>query len=123
MIPPLPFTIEIKADTNKNEYCIEDPNVNVDYVKIQTILQISRTHISNAKLINDMRLIEKDLERTGFLIDMDNDERYQDPTVLAEAHTKASNTLRNILITFAAFNQNIDDFSSSNKLNLGYTQG
>ena len=31
-IPPMPFDVQIKADSNKNEYCVEDPNVNVDYV-------------------------------------------------------------------------------------------
>lgn len=120
-IPPMPFDIQIKADTNKNEYCIEDPNVNVDYVKIQTILHISRIHITNSKLLNDIKLIEKDLERTGYLISLDKSENNESPK--SEEYTKAWNTLRNILITFCAFNQNIEDFSSLNKINLGYTQG
>jgi len=120
-IPPMPFDIQIKADTNKNEYCIEDPNVNVDYVKIQTILHISRINISNSKLLNDIKLIEKDLERTGYLISLDKSENNDSPK--SEEYSKAWNTLRNILITFCAFNQNIEDFSSMNKINLGYTQG
>ena len=123
VIPILPFNIEIKADTNKNEYCIEDPNVNVNYIKIQTILHISRINISNSKLLNDIRQIEKDLERTGYLIDLDEDNSDHDATVYSKEHMKASNSLRNILVTFCAFNQSIDDFNTINKINLGYTQG
>jgi hypothetical protein len=75
----------------------------------------------NSKLLNDVKLIEKDLERTGYLISLDKSENNDSPK--SEEYTKAYFTLRNILITFSAFNQTIEDFSSANKINLGYTQG
>ena len=100
-------------------------SVNVDYIKIQTILRVSRLPISNSKLAEDIKQIEKDIERTGYVFD-DLD---KDPSLSPESRSRIVEALRNVLITFAAFHQNVEDpdapkaTPSSPTYNLGYTQG
>lgn len=64
-------------------------------------------------MINDIKQIDKDLDRTSFLIELEEKKRL-----------KVKNSLRNILITFSAFNQSSsDDMFNKKILDLGYTQG
>ena len=97
-----------------------DNETNVDSMKIQLILKLSRRQINASKLIDDIKLIDKDLERTGYIIQLDSDKSVSDAVKM-----RLKETLRNILITFAAYNQNVSsrkqDDQSTNS--LGYTQG
>lgn len=110
----MPFNININLDENlykQVEIINETHQINVDYIKIQLVLQISKCKISTRKLIEDIRQIDKDIERTNFLNEL---EEYHS----AADHARIVKALRNILITFATFNQNLDENNS-----LGYTQG
>ena len=72
-------------------------------------------NISHSKLIDDIKQIDKDIERTSFIIEMGK--------ILEKLENeKLTQSLRNILITFVAFNQNLRE-NKSGTLNLGYTQG
>lgn len=74
--------------------------------------------------MSDVKIIDNDLDRTGYLIELNNngsfDQSYKE---------RIRQALRNILVTFAAFNQsvnsNTDEISQSKKRSngLGYTQG
>ena len=93
-----------------------------DCLKLQAILKLSgSSNISIHKLIDDIKQIDKDLERTSFIIEMNH--KYND----SPQHPDLINinaSLRNILITFVAFNQNLNEFKKENSsFNLGYTQG
>jgi hypothetical protein len=70
--------------------------------------------VNNSKLFDDIKQIEKDLERTGAFIELDESENKDNN--LEKARIKDS--LKNILITFSAFNQIMEDSTD-----LGYTQG
>ena len=114
-MPSLPFNVEINLKENiyrKEETKQSNENqVNLDYIKIQLIVTLSRVSISNSKLLEDIKQIDKDVERTACLSDMDDKNTMLNP-------------LRNILITFAAFNQNVNGCDAKNPKNsLGYTQG
>jgi hypothetical protein len=91
-----------------------EPIANIDYIKLQSIIKISRIKVNNTKLIDDIKQIEKDLERTGAFIELDESDNKSDN--IEKARLKDS--LKNILITFSAFNQIMDDSTD-----LGYTQG
>ncbi len=114
-VPSLPFTIDIdlkdnvyKTDSNSMKSSDNNHKAEIDYCKIQLILKIARFNVSNSELIQDIKQIDKDIERTGYILEI-IDEMTQ---------VRMSHALRNILITFATFNQNL---KSSNA--LGYTQG
>jgi hypothetical protein len=94
--------------------------INMDYVKLQTILKISRLAISKTSLHEDIKQIEKDLERTSYLkeLTMATTPGEEDESSRLMAH---SNALKNILITFAAFNQTIN--VEGKDYDLGYSQG
>ena len=127
----MPFNIDIdKADDKYKTLGLPagadgSENVNLDYIKIHTILRVSRLSISNSKLAEDIKQIEKDIERTGYVFD-DLD---KDPSLSPGSRSRIVDALRNVLITFAAFNQNVDDpktpktATASPTFNLGYTQG
>ncbi|RNA41958.1 TBC1 domain family member 15-like [Brachionus plicatilis] len=94
----------------------EKQDIDLGYLKIQSLLNVSRRRINNTKLMNDIKQIDKDLERTTYLIEIEEKD-------LADK-TKIKNSLRNILITFSAFNQSSSDEMSNNGcFDLGYTQG
>lgn len=91
----------------------EQQDIDLDYLKIQNILNVSKKQINNTKMINDIKQIDKDLDRTSFFIEMEE-----------KIQPKVKNSLRNILITFSAFNQSSSDEMINKKiLDLGYTQG
>ena len=113
----LPFSISINLDENYyKSYQInsEAHQVNVNYIKIQLVLQISKLKISTKKLTEDMKQIDKDIERTSYLTEIEKGNMDE------LARERIANSLRNILITFAAFNQNL---SGQETNSLGYTQG
>jgi hypothetical protein len=118
----LPFDIHIELEANKTKPNLkfenDDPSVtiNVDYVKLQTILHLSRINIANSKLLEDIKQIDKDIERTSYLTELS-------AHVNESELKRITSSLRNILITFAAFNQNLEEFKSDKQFNLGYTQG
>jgi len=123
-VPNLPFNVDINLDdnvydnekTSKNEYEQQQQAINLDYVKIQLILKLSRASILNSKLISDIRQIDKDINRTAYLTDMPESTKKK----------RLVTSLKNILVTFSCFNQNIDSLDGTNeckKNNLGYTQG
>ena len=91
--------------------------INAEYIKIQLILKLSRIELSNSELMDDIRLIGKDIDRTGFLIELNKDSSFKNDIRIA----KLAESLRNILITFAAFNQHIETIGQKNS--LGYAQG
>lgn len=86
--------------------------INVDSVKIQTILKISRINVNESRLKEDIKQIDKDLQRTKYLAELLDDPKKK------ESHT---NALRNLLITFAAFNQTMT--FDNKEIDLGYSQG
>jgi hypothetical protein len=124
----LPFNLEIDMNqdkirdldtTSRNDAIYEnttqkDNTVNVDYIKIQTIVKVSRVAISTKELIDDIRLIDKDVERTGYLQEIRKEAALSDREI-----NRLSDSLRSILITFSAYNQKIDN----GKSDLGYAQG
>ena len=113
----LPFSISINLDENYyKSYQInsEAHQVNVDYIKIQLVLQISKLKISTKKLTEDMKQIDKDIERTSYLTEIEKGNMDE------LARERIANSLRNILITFAAFNQNLSGQETNSR---GYTQG
>jgi hypothetical protein len=123
----IPFTLDIdmnqdriregetKTEANIYENTTQQDNtVNVDYIKIQTIVKVSRVAISNKELIEDIRLIDKDVDRTGYLMEISKEKRLAEKDL-----SKVRESLRNILITFSAYNQRIDE----GKFELGYAQG
>ena len=126
-IPPIPFNMQIDMNQDRirnlrseesSESITEQGNsINVDYIKIQTILKVSWFDIANKELIEDIRLIDKDVERTGYLIELNDDK-----TVNKQDIERVRESLRNILITFAAFNQKIE-VKGTRKFDLGYAQG
>jgi hypothetical protein len=110
-------------DINKDSFSLEkttdDNLLNINSIKLQTILKISRVKIFNKELLEDVKLIHKDIERTGYLMELGENRE-----VNKEQIDKISESLSNILITFAAFNQSIDEkISDDERFNLGYTQG
>lgn len=118
-VPQIPFGLNI--DMNQDLIRPDEPTssefeasdletISVEYIKLQTIVKVSRSRVSNQKLMEDIRQIDKDVERTCLLIDMRQNNQ---PDL-----DRMSESLRNMLITFAAFNQKIDD-----KFDLGYAQG
>jgi hypothetical protein len=130
-MPQLPFNITIEeSDTireseikkclsinDKNiEWCDNTSQISTESAKLQTILKLSSINISVPKLLDDIKQIDKDIERTSFIIEMTNKMSQCDIDSLVKS-------LRNILITFVAFNQNINDSRKENCLDLGYTQG
>jgi hypothetical protein len=138
----LPFTtqIDLNADSYRNNKEEERDqssteaatNINIDYIKLQTIVQISRKKIETSSLMSDIRGVDKDIDRTSYLIALsDADEKLasNDPAkpLQEEKTNKIRNALRNILITFGAFNQHINNKLSNDatdqQYNLGYTQG
>ena len=126
-IPSLPFNInfDLKNDyyrQRESKYNEEDI-ININSIKIQTILKLSHKEINNNKFLDDVRQIDKDINRTGYLFELDDDKSI---TKIDKENIK--NALRNILISFAAFNQQIinpnDNKNDKNSsFNLGYTQG
>jgi hypothetical protein len=98
------------------EWCDNTSQISTDSAKLQTILKLSSINISISKLLDDIKQIDKDIERTSFIIEMANKMPKSDLDSLVKS-------LRNILITFVAFNQNINDSRKENSLDLGYTQG
>lgn len=119
MIPNLNFNIDLSYLKNNT-----NSSVNIDYIKIQTILKISRKTLNIKKLMSDIKQIEKDIPRTGYLIEIDEDE--------SQKHEldRLSLNLKDMLITFSAFNQDFNDDTNSintqhshNTYDLGYTQG
>ena len=66
--------------------------------------------------MDDIKQIDKDIERTSFIIEMADKMPKSDLDSLVKS-------LRKILITFVAFNQNINDSRKENSVDLGYTQG
>jgi hypothetical protein len=127
-ISMIPFTLEIDMNQDRIRECAadfeasiyenatqqENNMVNVDYIKIQTIVKVSRIDISNKELIEDIRLIDKDVDRTGYLMEINKENKLNE-----KDSDKVRESLRNILITFAAYNQRIDE----GKFELGYAQG
>lgn len=91
------------SDTNPKSQKAE-----IDCFKIQLILKLARCDVSNSKLIQDIKQIDKDIERTGYMSEIEGE----------AAQVRMAKALRNILITFATFNQNLNSSNS-----LGYTQG
>ena len=126
----MPFNLAI--DKTQDKYKMrelsdksDEERVNLDYIKIQTILRVSRLPISNSKLMEDIKQIEKDIERTGYVFD----ELDKNPDLNPESRTRIVDALRSVLITFAAFHQNVDEPKTPKgvtvgpSFNLGYTQG
>ena len=105
-----PSKMNIESEQEIDKFLLEEQDVNIDSMKIQQILQLARVNIDIAKLFDDIKQIDKDVDRTGYLIEV---ARSNEP----EIAERLSVSLRNILITFAAFNQSTD------QSNLGYTQG
>ncbi len=121
-VPLLPFNININLDDNLYKPSEIKPShdnqqVNVDYIKIQLVLKISKHKISTQKLIDDIRQIDKDITRTSYLSEIEKDKSL-DHLV----RNRIKDSLRNILITFAAFNQNLNQNGQESN-SLGYTQG
>ena len=121
-IPLLPFNININLGENVYKECQMDKNddnqqVNVDYIKIQLVLQISKHKINLKKLDEDIKLIDKDIERTSYLKELEKQSAFDD-----KSRKQIADSLRNVLITFAAFNQNLNQTGHENN-SLGYTQG
>lgn len=109
-------------DNNDAEIIPSSSNVsNIDYIKLQSILKVSRINVSQASLIGDVKQIDKDLDRTGYLIELEADKS------LSDSERRSIRTaLRNVLVTFAAFNQSVvevDQEQENKSSNLGYTQG
>ena len=67
--------------------------------------------------MSDIKQIEKDVLRTGYLIEIGEDETKKYDL------DRQSLSLKNMLITFSAFHQATSDEIKLNKLDLGYTQG
>lgn len=106
---------------NKLNLTVENQDLNIDYIKLQTILKISRLNVSKSCLVEDIKQIDKDIDRTGYLNELENDKKCND-----EQRESIKNALRNILITFAAFNQTLTETNkdlSVTEVSLGYTQG
>ena len=121
-IPLLPFNININLEENIYKECqmnknVDNQQVNVDYIKIQLVLQISKHKINLKELIEDIKLIDKDIERTSYLKELEKHSVLDN-----KSRKRIANSLRNILITFAAFNQNLNQTGQENN-SLGYTQG
>lgn len=116
-MPSLPFNIEINLKENifrkKGIKQLHEDQENLDYIKIQLIVKLSRVSICFSKLQDDIKQIDKDIERTTCLSGTSEEDK-----------TNMLKSLRNILVTFAAFNQNINGHDAENPKNdLGYTQG
>ncbi len=117
IVPSLPFNVEIDLKENiyrkEAVHQLNEDQANLDYIKIQLIVKLSRVSILQSKLLEDVKQIDKDIERTTYLSDINEENK-----------KIISKPLRNILITFAAFNQNINGYDTENSKNsLGYTQG
>lgn len=77
--------------------------------------------MSQTSLIGDVKQIDKDIDRTGYLNELDADKSLND-----SEKTSIRTALRNVLVTFAAFNQSVvevDQEQENKSSNLGYTQG
>jgi hypothetical protein len=103
-LPNLPFDIKIATDSIDIQ-----SKANIDYIKIQSILKVSRHKIDVKMLLDNIQQIEKDVPRTTLFNNKDNKEFL--------------NSLRLLLITFAAFHQNLSSSNGTTTNNLGYTQG
>jgi hypothetical protein len=119
-VPNLSFDTIIEQPQDLKENNLK---ANIDYIKIQSILKISRHKIDFKMLLDDIRLINKDVPRTTvFNVDNENGtEEFVDDDINDQFHRD----LHDILITFAAFHQNVNNTGSqgNKKDNLGYTQG
>ncbi len=106
-MPAIPFDIQIPMNSADNQ-----AKTNIDYTRIQSILKISRHIVDMKMLLDDIQQIEKDIPRTTLFNDNRDDMDF-------------SERLKSILITFAAFHQNLSSSTTSHKVknNLGYTQG
>lgn len=124
-----PLNFGLKIDTEQDFYRLSSSSVkndsdlietaqdlNSQCIIIQSILNISRINISNSQLMQDIRQIDKDVERTSYIIELSNEK-----SATQEELKKMTNSLRNILITFSAFNQKSNDTNLN--FDLGYTQG
>lgn len=129
MSPPIDFglKIEINCDrygpANSTQSVAQTPNssANIEYIKFQSIVKVSRANISRTNLSEDMKLIDKDLDRTGYLHEVADDESLND-----QEKSSIRTALRNLLVTFAAFNQSVVEVygeKENSVSNLGYTQG
>lgn len=129
--PPIDFglKIEINCDrygpTKSTQSVAQTPNsnssANIEYMKFQSIVKVSRANISCTNLNEDMKLIDKDLDRTGYLHEVADDESLND-----QEKSSIRTALRNLLVTFAAFNQSVVEVygeKENSVSNLGYTQG
>ncbi len=112
VLPTLPFNVDLSHLKNDNNSL-----VNIDYIKIQTVLKISRLKLNLNMLISDIKQIDKDVPRTGYLIEIDEDSDKKHDI------DRLSTSLKNILVTFSAFHQATNDENRVNSLDLGYTQG
>ena len=68
-------------------------------------------------LCANIKQIEKDVPRTGYLIELDDVPERKDEL------EKLSLSLKNILVTFSAFHQATSEERSLKNCDLGYTQG
>lgn len=115
---------QYKCFDDKETHSLPSSGENIDYIKLQTILKISRMNVSKTGLIEDVKQIDKDIDRTGYIMEISQDESLND-----REKSSITSAIRNILITFAAFNQNIDEVekeqttNTNNSTSLGYTQG
>jgi hypothetical protein len=112
VLPALPFNIDLS-------YLKNDSNslVNIDSIKIQTILKISRLKLNLQMLLSNIKQIDKDVPRTGYLIEFD------DKSDKKEDLNRLSLSLKNILVTFSAFHQVTGEERNIKNYDLGYTQG
>jgi len=112
VLPALPFNIDLS-------YLKNDSNslVNIDSIKIQTILKISRLKLNLQMLLSNIKQIDKDVPRTGYLIEFD------DKSDKKEDLNRLSFSLKNILVTFSAFHQVTGEERNIKNYDLGYTQG
>lgn len=97
-----------KSEPDTSVTSPKNQKAEIDCFKIQLILKLARCDVSNSKLIQDIKQIDKDIERTGYMSEIEDEVE----------QIRMAKALRNILITFATFNQNLNSSNS-----LGYTQG
>ncbi|CAF0750248.1 unnamed protein product [Brachionus calyciflorus] len=124
--PSIDFNVKIeinqdfykeKQNQSDSDFIEESQDLNFDYLKIQTLLNISSKNIINSKLVSDIRQIDKDIERTSYFNELSNYET-------EDKIKKLMDSLKNLLITFSAFNQySSKEMGLAGKCDLGYTQG
>lgn len=70
-------------------------NQALDMIKLQHILKMSRLRISKSSLAEYIKQIDKDMDRTGYLKEVGDDNSMSD-----QEKAKIKNALLNVLITF-----------------------